>query len=136
MRILRDRDNYRKWYLDEDITHVLHNGDILKINKGYRFDAHSVPRPFRWVFQQYDGRDILAALVHDYLVDTAPWHRYNRRFIDREYTSLMQLYATKHRAFFMPLAVRLYGFLAFDLWCDYRGEIKPDTKVEVKVTHL
>ena len=135
MRILPDRDKYRKWYLDEPFTVTLTNGDVLIIDKGFRFDAHSVPRPFRWLFPQYDI-DIVAALVHDFLVDTSPWHRYTRRFIDRQYTVLMKEHSTPFRAFWMPLAVRIYGFLLFDLWGDYRGEPKPRTQIHVVVKYM
>lgn len=133
--IVPDRDRTRKWYLDEGFTHILHNGDILVIDKGFRFDGHSVPRPFRWIFPQYDD-DILAALIHDFLVDTSPWHRYNRQFIDDEYYHLMQTYgASWLRRFFMPKAVYFYGFWRFKLWGDYRGEPKPNTIIRVVVNH-
>lgn len=134
MKIIPDRDKYRKWYLDEDITHTLHNKHVICIKKGYRFDAHSVPWPFRWIFPKYDT-DIYAALIHDALVDTAPWHRYPRKFIDKEYTVLMEKHSSGLRRFFMPKAVWLYGFLVFTLWGDRRGDYtKYQTKVEVRVT--
>lgn len=133
-RIVPDRDNYRRWYLDEDFTCVLTNGDVLVIRKGFRFDAHSVPWPFRWLFPRYDT-DIVAALVHDYLIDTEPWHRYNRKFMDDEYTALMQKLSSGIRRYWMPKAVRVYGWLFFDLWGDYRGDPnKYITKVEVVIT--
>lgn len=132
--IIPDRDRYRKWYLDDDICHTLHNGDVLNICRGYRFDAHSVPRPFRWIFPQYDV-DIYAALIHDFLCDTSPWHRYNRSFIDREYTILMDQYSSGLRKFWMPKAVWLYGFLFFTLLGDYRGEPKSNTQITVSVRH-
>lgn len=134
MNIIPDRDRYRRWYLDEKVIHTLHNGHILLIDKGYRFDAHSVPWWARWVFPKYDT-DIYAALIHDALVDTAPWHRYPRKFIDHEYKLLMQQYSHGLRKFWMPLAVTVYGYLVFTLWGDYRGEYnKYQTQVEVKVT--
>ena len=135
MRIVPDRDRYRKWYVEEGLVHTLHNGDTVIIAKGYRFDGHSVPWPVRWLLPKYNERDIIAALLHDYLVDTAPWHRYNRRFIDKEYTTLMRRHSSGIRRFCMPKAVWLYGFLLFTLWNDDRGEPKPNTRIEVRVTH-
>lgn len=131
-RIVPDRDKYRKWYLDEDFEATLLDGTKLIIRKGYRFDAHSVPFIFRWLFPKYDA-DIVAALIHDYLVDTSPWHRFNRKFIDEQYTHFMQVYkASWFRTFFMPKAVRLYGFWLFDVWGDYRGETKPNSVLDVR----
>lgn len=132
MKIIPDRDKYRKWYLDSPVEHTLHDGNMLYIDAGYRFDAHSVPLIFRWLFPQYDT-DIYAALIHDALVDLAPWHRYNRAFIDREYTLLMQRYSYGLRRYWMPKAVWLYGFLRFTLWGDYRGEYKDKVRICVKV---
>lgn len=119
-----DRDRYRRWYLDEDVKVTLHNGHTYTIGKGFRFDAHSVPFIFRIFFRQTDF-DVYASLVHDWLVDTAPWHRYNRKFIDTEYKIMMndKTYKVSNlRSYFMPLAVRVYGWLMFDLWGDKRGE--------------
>lgn len=132
MRVIPDRDRYRKWYLDEDIVHTLHNGHVLKINKGFRFDAHSVPRPFRWIFPQYDT-DIYAALIHDALVDLAPWHRYPRKFIDKEYKVLMKEHSHGMRSFWMPLAVTIYGYLVYTMWGDHRGDYSKHTSIEVSV---
>lgn len=136
-KIVPDRDNYRNWYLDETIHVLLENGDDLLIEKGYRFDAHSVPWWARWAFPQYDT-DIAAALVHDYLVDTAPWHRYNRAFIDRQYTTIMRdprWSVSRWRSKWMPRAVMIYGYLRFTLWGDYRGDPKLNTRVYVKVEY-
>lgn len=130
--IIPDRDKYRNYYLDERITHTLHNGDVLVLDKGYRFDAHSVPLLFRPLFPRYD-KDIYAALIHDALIDLSPWHRYNRKFIDTEYKILMGKHSYGLRKVLMPLAVRLYGFLAFDIWGDYRGVPKPMTIISVTV---
>lgn len=132
--IVPDRDRFRRYYLDGDFRVTLTNGDVMKIDKGYRFDAHSVPFLIRLVLPKHSGTDINAALIHDFLIDTAPWHRYNRKFIDDQYTHFMEVY--KHsdfRTWIMPHAVRLAGFLRFDLWGDYRGELKLDTKIRVIV---
>lgn len=137
-RILPDRDNYRRWYLDEDVIVELTNGDLLYINKGFRFDAHSVPFWARIFFNTDNRFDTFASLVHDYLVDTSPWHRYNRKFIDDEYTRFMKApayFESHRRTRWMPLAVRVWGYLKFDLWGDFRGESKPNTKVVVRVEY-
>jgi hypothetical protein len=134
-RIIPDKAKYRRWYLDEDVTHQLHNGHLLHISKGYRFDAHSVPFPFRLLFPKYNEQDIYAALIHDALCDLAPWHRYPRKFMDKEYTILMQRYSHGRRKYWMPFAVWLYGWVRYTLWGDYRGEYdKYKTKVSVTVT--
>lgn len=134
IKVLPDRDKWRNWYLDEDVEATLSNGDILVIRKGFRFDAHSVPFLLRWLFKQYSDRDIVAALVHDYLIATQPWHRYSREFIDQQYRYFMEAYSYGKRRDWMPLAVILHGFLTVSLWGDDRGEPKPGTTIEVEVT--
>lgn len=136
-RIVPDRDKYRRYYLDEDYVHELHNGDLLHLGKGFRFDAHSVPWWIRWCLPKYDERDIYAALIHDFMVDTAPWHRYPRKFIDKEYAILMNQYSYGFRKWIMPKAVWIYGFLGWTLWGDDRGDYnKHQTRLTVKVDVL
>lgn len=122
-KILPDRDRYRRYYLDEQVTVTLRNGDVIEIPKGYRFDGHSVPFIFRIFFGKYD-RDVYAALVHDFLIDMESLWRYNRKFQDAEYKRFMEMpeyFASKHRTYWMPKAVRFYGWLLFDIWGDDRG---------------
>ncbi|WP_420336175.1 DUF1353 domain-containing protein [Roseibium sp.] len=132
-KILPDHDKFRNWYLDEDITIKLHNGDTIEIKKGYRFNGHSVPWPLSLIIPRYDT-DIVAALVHDYLLDTGPWHRYNRAFMDKEYELQMQEHSYGYRKWLMPAAVRLFGTLRFGIWGDNRGNPKPNTNICVVVT--
>jgi len=120
-KILPDRDKTRKWYLDEKVTHQLHNGDVLVISAGYRFDAHSVPWYVRWLFPQFDT-DIYAALIHDALRDLEPWHRYDRKFIDTEYDIVMQQVSYGKRKYWMPKAVYVWGYIKTFGWRDYRGD--------------
>jgi hypothetical protein len=135
MQIIPDRDKWREWYLNDDINHVLHNGHILKIRKGYRFNAHSVPPVARWFLRRYNQQDIIAALVHDYLIDTMPWHRYDRKFVDIEYRTLMEKHSYGLRKLIMHRVVTAMGYLKTFGWRDYRGDYeKYQTKVEVKVT--
>ena len=135
-KLIPDRDRWRKWYLDEDIKISLSNGDVLLITKGYRTNLHSVPLVFRWLFKRYDDKDIIAALAHDYLLDTAPWHRYDRRSIDNVYKALMDIHATPLRRFWMPLAVRAWGFL-FYYWRDNKPTArKYQTIIKVTVENM
>lgn len=131
--IIRDRDEYRTWYLDEDFICTLTDGSVLAINKGYRFNGHST-KPFHWIFAQYDV-DIVAAMIHDYLLDTSPWHRYNRAFIDSQYKHFMDVYSYGFRRHIMPVAVFLWGYMTNTIWGDYRGEPKPNTVISVVVSH-
>lgn len=110
---------------------------MLKINKGFRFDAHSVPLVFRWLFRRYNEQDIIAALVHDYLIATMPWHRYDRRFIDKEYKVLMDKHSSGMRRFWMPRVVYVMGSLRTWFYLkDYRGDYqKYKTTVEVQVSY-
>lgn len=133
-KLRKDRDNYRKWYLDEPVLVHLADGHTLEIPKGYRFDAHSVPFIFRFLFRKFNKKDVYAAMVHDFLIDIEMFHRFNRKFIDNEYTRFMnkpEYFSTKLRRYWMPRVVRMAGFLMWDLWGDNRGEPKPDTHIKV-----
>lgn len=138
-RILRDRDNYRRYYLDEEVTVTLSNGHVLTIPKGYRFDAHSVPWVFRLFFpKDGGGNDIYASMVHDFLIDLEMFLRYNRKFQDGEYARLMnepEYKTSSYRSKYMPVAVRIWGWLKYDLFGDYRGEPKENTVLKVIVIH-
>lgn len=147
-RILRDRDQFNDWYLDEDTVITLHNGHILDLPKGFRFDSHSVPffaRPFFPKFlpsaptddNRYPGNDIYVAMIHDALVALDHWHRYNREFEDNEYWVLHQLPEYKMseaRAFWMSLAVSVNGYLRWTMWGDDRGTPKRYSRVTVTIT--
>lgn len=164
-RLLPDRDKLRKWYVLEGFEHELHNGDKIYPHKGYRFDGHSlnpaivflslvaafcvwnwwlIPANLCWSlillcaylkYRYVQPKDILASLIHDYLIDLEHSHRYNRAFMDKEYEILMNQYSSGIRKWVMPKAVWLAGYLKFTLLGDYRGEPKPNTRIEVKVTH-
>lgn len=143
-KIVPDRDQFNDWYLDEPVTIHLQNGHILKLDKGFRFDSHSVPFVFRLIFPRYvktdtEVNDVYAALVHDALIALDHWHRYNRKFEDQEYKrfhDMEEYQISKFRAYWMPLAVRFAGWLKYDIWGDNRGIPKKQTKVEVKITHI
>lgn len=129
--IIPDRDRFRKWYLDNDFTCTLTDGTTLTILRGYRFNGHST-KPFHWLFPQYDV-DIVAALVHDALLDSAPWHRFTRDFIDRQYVHFMHQHSYGIRKVIMPLVVRAWGYLTTTVWGDYRGETKSGSVIIVGV---
>ncbi|MEO0343509.1 MAG: DUF1353 domain-containing protein [Pseudomonadota bacterium] len=135
-KIVNDRDNYRKFYLTQDVIVDLPKGHRLIVKMGYRFDGHSVPWPLKFFLLKAKGKDIYAALVHDYLIETEGFHRFNRRFIDRVYMTIMEddLYFTsKFRRYWMPLAVNINGFFRWTFWGDYRGKPKTATVVDVQI---
>lgn len=131
--IIPDRDNYRRWYVDKDYIFDLPDGHIAIVRKGYRFDGHSTGI-FKWLFPKYNERDIKAAMIHDYLIDTMPWHRFSRKYIDDIYHHYMQEYSYGQRQYWMPLAVYVWGYIKTRGWRDYRGEVKPHTVIDVQVT--
>lgn len=116
-RINPDRDREKYLFLDDTVVVTLSNGDTITIEKGFKFDGHSVPR-FLWcIFPPYDC-DVYAALVHDALCSGqfSPFKQYTRKFIDMEYMRFMQEYkATDARSFWMPLGVRVSGFIRYDM---------------------
>jgi len=132
-RIVPDRDRWRRWYLDEDVHFFLPDGHTIIIHKGYRFNGHSTGI-FRFIFPRYDKRDIQAALIHDALIDTMPWHRFDRRYIDEVYDLMMQNLSYGRRKYWMPKAVYLWGWVKTLGYRDYRGEVKPGTVIDVKVS--
>lgn len=141
-RILPDRDKVNDFYLDEDVVVELTDGHKLEIQKGFRFDAHSVPWWARLVFPRYiptkDNKrnDIYAAMVHDYLVATEHWHRFSRSYMDYEYSRFhndIHYKMSDMRATWMPWAVSMYSKIKY--WGkNYRGKVKPNTVVKVEVT--
>ena len=129
MPILPDRDSYRNWYVNKKHTFYF-EGHMFIIRKGYRFDGHSVPLIMRWLFRT--DRHLKAAMLHDYVIDTMPWHRFGYRFAARAYRHYMRT-DSKWRRTFMPPAVTAYAWLKTSIKGDYRGKIKPNTIVDVRV---
>ena len=79
-RILKDRDQFNDWYLDEDTVITLHNGHILELPKGFRFDSHSVPffaRPLSRNFCPAPRQTTTAipAMIFTSPWSTTPWSR-------------------------------------------------------------
>jgi hypothetical protein len=127
--MIPDRDNWRSWYVNQDYTFIF-EGHTFIVRKGYRFDGHSVPWFVRWLFNT--DTNLEAALLHDYILDTMPWHRFGKRFAARAYLAHMQG-DTWLRRTFMPPSVSAYAWFKTCIKGDYRGEIKPRTVVEVRV---
>lgn len=143
-RLLPDRDKINDWYLDEDVRVDLPDGTVLLIQKGFRFDSHSVPWWARLVFPRYiktvtgTANDVYAAMIHDYLVATEHWHRFSRRFVDDTYWLFMQqpeYRLSAMRSKWMPRAVYTWSWFKALFIKDYRGEPKPNTVISVQVTH-
>ena len=140
-RILPDRDKWRNWYLDERVKIVIeYDNQILTIElpKGYRFDGHSVPLLFRWLFKRYD-EDIVAALVHDVLIEVSPYIRNNRDFKDHVYTHLMnhpEYFTNRFRATWMPKAVKFNTRIMFFWKQDYRGIPKDTTRLKITLDEI
>ena len=129
MKILPDRDNRRKWYVN-DYHEFYFEGHTFKIRKGYRFDGHST-RPFHWFFKQ--DVNLEAAMLHDYILDTMPFHRFGKRFAARAYADIMGRTDTWKRRTFMPPVVTFFAWFSTCIRGDYRGKIKPNTVVDVRV---
>ncbi|MCV6584142.1 MAG: DUF1353 domain-containing protein [Marinibacterium sp.] len=131
----RDRDNYRRWYLNEDVTVALTGGHTAIIPKGYRFDAHSVPGLLRIFFRKYNKHDVYASMVHDFLIEIEGFHRFDRKYMDLEYWRLMEhpdYFGSRYRRYFMPRAVRFWGWLKWDLRGDYRGTVLANTHLDMR----
>ena len=81
MEIILKYKNGKKWELDEEIRHVLHNKEEIIIYRGFPTDLSSVPK-FLWGVLPPYGDFLLASLVHDYLY-TKNKSR-GRKFADKE----------------------------------------------------
>lgn len=102
-----------QWILVESFRCQLSDGYVLTIPAGYIFDGHSVPRPFWAVFPPF-GRDIVSALVHDYLYEYGASVGYKRAFADYQhlYFSLKPEYnISRIRSYGAWVAIRLFGFV-------------------------
>lgn len=142
-KIRPDRDRFRKWYVDEpfNVKVYLKSGKTIEIqvDKGYRFDGHTVPPVIRWFFLQTDGLDLYASLVHDLLIDLEMFLRLNRKTQDLIYTKLMdyKMYRTsKFRSKWMPRAVRMAGFFRHTLLGDDRGTAKKITNLKITLNEI
>lgn len=136
--VVPDRDRKFNWYLDEpfQIDLEFSNGDkhTIKVDKGYRFNAHSVPFPFDLVFDKASGPDLYCALVHDVLIDFEMVSRLDRATMDGVYRDMMGIekYQTsKFRSYWMPLGVSLSGYLKHTFWGDHRGDRKKKTVIKI-----
>ena len=65
-KILKSKDKWKQYVLEQTIVVELSNGKVIQIKKGFEWDLSSVPRIF-WTLLLPNGDFIIAALVHDYL---------------------------------------------------------------------
>lgn len=134
-RILPDRDAVFNWYIDEPFMIKIVQDDktlIIECPKGYRVDAHSVPFLAKLIFPKVKGLDFYCSVVHDILINEESLLRINRKFQDNIYDEMMWMpeYKTSNfRSMYMPLAVKLSGYLRYTIWGDNRGEPKDYTKL-------
>lgn len=73
-------NNKPTYVLLESLIIKLSNGYLLKIEKGFKWDLSSVPRPL-WGLLPPDSDAELAMLIHDYLYINKI---YTRKFSDKE----------------------------------------------------
>ncbi len=115
--ILRPNREGYGWYLDEPVTVDVGGPTSFTIPKGYKFDGHSVPRVL-WALSPPFGRDIYAALVHDYMYEYAKTLGVDRSFADDAYDKIMchpKYRMNGFRATVMPFVVKVLGWSFFYL---------------------
>ena len=99
----------KMWVLEKQIKHVLHNGDIIIIPKGFLTDLSSVPK-ILWSFLPPYGKFLLAPLVHDYLyiVDQSR----GRKFADKEMLIVSnKTHKNKIDNYIRFIGVRAFGWI-------------------------
>ena len=104
----------KTFILKEDVW-VFTDDRGLLIPKGYTFDGHSVPGFLHGVFDP-GKKDVVAALVHDYLYESMKELPWSRQFADAAYKSLMndERYKTNNvRATLFPAVVKIAGWLYY-----------------------
>ncbi len=114
----------RWWDVVEDWRHTLPDGHEIVIPKGFRFDAASIPRPFRFVLSPV-GILLLPSLVHDFAyrfdfllrqsVPGGPYTRYDNRAGRAAWDNLFREMSTKINGFrvlnwFVWLVLRAFGW--------------------------
>lgn len=95
------------WTVEEEIVHVLHNGQSLTIPKGFLTDGSSSPWYLRWLFPRI-GDFLLAAVVHDYLYRTLDLR--GKKFADKEMLVISnKMNKNKVDNYLRYFAVRVFG---------------------------
>ena len=86
-------------------------GELVEVPFGFITDLASIPRIF-WPFFPPHGRNVNAAIVHDWLYRTG--HRKGRRWADRQfYDAMIVLEVPPISARLMWAAVRVFGWRAW-----------------------
>lgn len=55
------------WLLSRDLTYVTNAGKTIVAREGLVTDFASIPKPFRWLFSQYNKTYGRASVIHDWL---------------------------------------------------------------------
>ena len=118
-QIFEPENKWDKYILEESIKLKLSNGDVLEIEKGFKWDKSSMPKIFHAVFAP-TGKFELAALIHDKIYADLN-HVYSRKFADKEmYLWSKALQGTSKISFrnfdnwFRYIGARAVGWLAWD----------------------
>ena len=101
---------------------VTFGGRSFLIPRHFESDGASVPRLFwRVVFPPTDATAAAAGVCHDYIYRTQP-DGWTRKEADRMFLALLiEFGARLHSAYFAYLAVRLFGWVA---WNDNRARLE------------
>ena len=81
------------WVVEEDIVHVLHDGQTLVIATGFVTDGSSVPWYLKWLLPSV-GDFFLAAIVHDYLYNIDKSR--GKKFADKEMLIISKEYNNRN----------------------------------------
>lgn len=116
-RILRG-SKWKKYKLENDIKLELSNGNIIIIERGFKWDLSSVPK-ILWSIIPPDGDFAIAALIHDYLYVNRG-SIMNRKDSDKEMLLWSRAVNTTSKISFKRidnylryLGVRLFGWFIF-----------------------
>lgn len=117
-QIFEPKNRWDKYTIEEELKIKLSNGNILVIEKGFKWDKSSMPKIFHWIFAP-TGKFEVAALIHDKIYKDLK-HEYSRKFADLEMLKWSKaLQGTKKWSFrnfdnyFRYFGVRLVGWLAW-----------------------
>lgn len=118
--LLRDSGEEGTWVLEENLTYITNNNDVITVPKGFLTDLASIPSLFTGVFD-INGKHRSAAILHDYLYTIQDRIRYDA---DKIFLEAME---SSGVGFFtrwsMFSAVRLGGWVS---WNNYEDERSVD----------
>lgn len=117
-QIFEPNNKWDKYEIEEELRIKLSNGDLLIIEKGFKWDKSSMPKLFHWIFAP-TGKFEIAALIHDKIYKDLN-KIYSRKFADKEMLKWSKaLQGTENWSFrnfdnyFRYYGVRLVGWLAW-----------------------